>query len=101
MDSLEQQTTTSRGMPGFDDGMVNIRELIRIMAKSLVNEIMDAQAEDSCGEGNQRNGFRERDLVASVGAILRRNRRGTCHKSKSTHSSKVIESELLLQRVCQ
>ena len=69
MDSLEQQTTTSRGIPGFDDRMVNIRELIRIMAESLVNEIMDAQAEDACGEGNQRNGYRERDLVASVGAI--------------------------------
>lgn len=30
---------------------------------------MDEQAEDACGEGNQRNGYRERDLVASVGAI--------------------------------
>ena len=27
--------------------MVNIQELIRIMAESLVNEIMDAQAEDA------------------------------------------------------
>lgn len=69
MGSLEQQTTTSRGIPGFDDGMVNIREPIRIMAESLVNELMDEQAEDACGEGNQRNGYRERDLVASVGAI--------------------------------
>lgn len=39
------------------------------MAESLVNEIMGAQAEDACGEGNQRNGYRERDLVTSVGAI--------------------------------
>lgn len=99
MVSLEQQTTTSRGIPGFDDGMVSIRELIRIMAESLVNEITDEQAEDACGGGNQRNGYRERDLVASVGAILRRNRRGTCYKSKSTRSSKVIESRL--RRVCR
>lgn len=49
--------------------MVNVRDLIRIMAESLVNEIMDAQAEDACGEGNRRNGHRERDLVTSVGAI--------------------------------
>lgn len=44
MDSLEQQTMTSHDIPRFDDRMVNIRELIRIMAESLVNEIMDAQA---------------------------------------------------------
>lgn len=67
--SLEQQTTTSRGIPGFDDGMVNIREPIRNTAESLVDEIMDEQAEDACGEGNQRNGYRERDLVISVGVI--------------------------------
>ena len=28
--------------------MVNLGELIRTMAESLVNEIMDAQAEDAC-----------------------------------------------------
>lgn len=53
----------------FDDGMVNIQELIRIMAESLVNEVMDAQAEDACADGNQRNGYRERTLVTSVGTI--------------------------------
>ena len=56
-------------MPRFDDGMVNIQELIRIMAESLVNEIMDAQAEDACADGNQRNGYRERKLTTSVGTI--------------------------------
>lgn len=56
-------------MPRFDDGMVNIQELIRIMAESLVNEIMDAQAEDACADGNQRNGYRERSLTTIVGTI--------------------------------
>lgn len=69
MDSLEQHAATSYDMPRFDDGMVNIQELIRIMAEALVNEIMDAQAEDACAEGNQRNGYRERKLTTSVGAI--------------------------------
>ena len=69
MDSLKQQTTIGNGMPRFDDGMVNIQELIRIMAESIVNEVMDAQAEDACADGDQRNGCRERALVASVGAI--------------------------------
>lgn len=69
MDSLEQHAATNHGMPRFDDGMVNIQELIRIMAESLINEIMDAQAEDACVDGNQRNGYRERSLMTSVGAI--------------------------------
>ena len=69
MDSLEHGAVTMPEIPRFDDGMVNIRELIRVMAESLVNEIMDAQAEDACADGNQRNGYRERSLVTSVGAI--------------------------------
>lgn len=69
MDSLEHGTAAMAEIPRFDDGMVNIQELIRIMAESLVNEIMDAQAEDACADGNQRNGYRERSLVTSVGVI--------------------------------
>ena len=69
MDSLEHGTAAMAEIPRFDDGMVNIQELIRIMAESLVNEVMDAQAEDACADGNQRNGYRERTLVTSVGAM--------------------------------
>lgn len=69
MDSLEHGTAAMAEIPRFDDGMVNIQELIRVMAESLVNEIMDAQAEDACADGNQRNGYRERTLATSVGAI--------------------------------
>lgn len=39
------------------------------MAEALVNDIMDAQAEGACADGNQRNGNRERALIASVGLI--------------------------------
>ena len=69
MNSLEQQQALCQDLPRFDDGMVNIQELIRIMAESLVNEIMDAQAEDACADGNRRNGYRERMLHTSVGTI--------------------------------
>lgn len=69
MDSLEHGIPKAYEIPRFDDGMVNIQELIRIMAESIVNEIMDAQAEDACADGNQRNGYRERSLVTSVGTI--------------------------------
>lgn len=52
MDSLEHDIPKVYEMPRFDDGMVNIQELIRIMAESLINEIMDAQAKDACADDN-------------------------------------------------
>lgn len=72
MDTLHNAKPNNIEMPRFDDGMVNLSELIRVMAESLVNEIMDAQAEDACADGNQRNGYRERKLATSVGAITLR-----------------------------
>lgn len=80
MDSLEQSAVATPEIPRFDDGMVNLSELIRTLAESVVNEIMDAEAEDACADGNQRNGYRERRLITSVGAITLRIpklRRGT------------------------
>lgn len=49
-------------MPRFDDGMVNIRELIRTMAEALVNEIMDAQAEDACARRSSRKRLMKRKI---------------------------------------
>ena len=69
MESLEQMGADVPEIPRFDDGMVNLQELIRLMAEALVNEIMDAQADEACAEGNQRNGYRKRTLVTSVGPI--------------------------------
>lgn len=43
-------------MVRFDDGMANVAELVFIMAQPLVNEIMDAQADEACASGNARNG---------------------------------------------
>ena len=48
-------------MPRFD-AMVN-------MAESPVDEVMGARADEACEAGNQRNGYRERRLATSVGAI--------------------------------
>ncbi len=47
MDALPVSGADAPQMPRFDDGMVDMRELFRAMAESLVNEIMDAQAEDA------------------------------------------------------
>lgn len=80
MDTLPASTPAVPEIPRFDDGMVNINELLRTLAEALVNEVMDAQAEDACADGNQRNGYRERRLLTSVGRITLRIpklRRGT------------------------
>ncbi len=80
MDTLAAIGAGAPEIPRFDDGTVNINELVRTLAEAIVNEIMDAQAEDACAEGNQRNGHRERRLLASVGRITLRIpklRRGT------------------------
>ena len=69
MDKIHEIAGGGALMPRFDDGMVNMTEPIRVMAESLVNEIMDAQADEACESGNQRNGYRERRLVTSVGTI--------------------------------
>lgn len=39
------------------------------MTESVVNEIMDARAEDTYSDGNQRNGYRKRELTTAVGVI--------------------------------
>jgi putative transposase len=72
MKILEQKSYDMPEIPRFDDGMVNIAELVRVLAESLVNEVMDAQAEEACADGNQRNGYRERTLLTSVGKITLR-----------------------------
>ena len=81
MDKIHEIAGDVAQMPRFDDGMADTAELIRVTAESPVNEIMDAQAEDACAEGNQRNGHRERTLTTSVGTInlrIPKLRRGTC-----------------------
>lgn len=69
MDKIHEIAGDGALMPRFDDGMVNMAELIRVMAESLVNEIMDAQADEACEGGNRRDGHRERKLVTGVGTI--------------------------------
>ena len=69
MDKIHEIAGDGALMPRFDDGMVNMAELIRAMAESLVDEIMDARADGACEGGNRRDGHRERKLATGVGAI--------------------------------
>ncbi len=60
-------------MPRFGDGFINLREVIRQLAESVVNEIMSAEADQLCdATGNSRNGYRERKLATCVGTLTLR-----------------------------
>jgi hypothetical protein len=56
-------------MPRFKDGTTDMQELLRQLAESVASEIMDAEADQMCGEGNSRNGYRERRLLTCVGTL--------------------------------
>ena len=54
MDTLQQ-------LPTHSDGLLDIRELARTLLETMVNEIMDAQADMAWEDGGTaRNGCRER-----------------------------------------
>lgn len=69
MDKIHEIAGDGALMPRFDDGMVNMAELIRAMAESLVDETMGAQADGTREGGNRREGHRERKLATGVGTI--------------------------------
>ena len=65
-------TTLPDAMPNHDDGMLDVRELGITLVETLINEIIAAQADMLCEDGNSRNGYRERKLTTSVGEITMR-----------------------------
>ena len=73
MESLAESMPEQATMPRFEDGSINLRELIRALAEDVVNAVMDAEADQLCAGGaNSRNGYRERNLVTCVGDITLR-----------------------------
>jgi transposase-like protein len=56
-------------LPRFQDGTTDMQELIRQLAESIANEVTGAEADELCGEGNSRNGYRERSPRACVGTL--------------------------------
>ena len=67
MEGLAESAREQPAMPRFEDGSVNLRELIRRIAEGVVTTIMDAEADQLCAGGaNGRNGYRERNLVTCV-----------------------------------
>ena len=73
MESLAESMREQPAMPRFENGSVNLRELMRRIAEDVVSAIMDADADQLCTRGaNSRNGYSERNLVTCVGDITMR-----------------------------
>ena len=70
MEIISEAAMAAMRMPRFEDGCINLQELIRQLAESVVNEIMDAEADQMCAaQKNTRNGYRERKLKTCVGTL--------------------------------
>ena len=68
-ESMPEQATT----PRFEDGSINLGELIGALAEDAASAIMDAEADRLCAGGaNSRDGYRERNLATCVGDIALR-----------------------------
>lgn len=60
-------------MPRFDDGVIDMQELLRRLAEQVVNAVMDVAPDQLFGGGaNSRNGYRERSLATRVGTLTLR-----------------------------
>ncbi len=68
MEIISEQALAALRMPRFEDGTINMQELVRQLAEGIANEIMSAEADEMCAGGaNNRNGYRERQLQTCVG----------------------------------
>ncbi len=73
METLAESMPEQATMPRFEDGSINLGELIRALAEDVVSAVMDAEADRLCAGGaNSRDGYRERNLVTCVGDIALR-----------------------------
>ena len=73
MDSIAEQAVCAAAageMPKFADGSINLQELFRQLAESIINTVMDADAEEMYSTlGNSRNGYRPRMLNTCMGTL--------------------------------
>lgn len=70
---VEAAVSAATGMPRFEDGSINLREVLRQLAESVANEVMSAEADQPCeATGNSRNGYRERVLTTCMGTLTLR-----------------------------
>ena len=69
----EATISAATGMSRFEDGSINLQEVLRQLAEPVVNEVMSAEADQLYeAAGNSRNGYRERMLTTCVGTLTLR-----------------------------
>lgn len=68
MEILSDPTPDMLAMPRFDDGAIDMQELLRRLAEQVVNAVMDAEADQLCGGG----GEQPKRLPREVARHLRR-----------------------------
>ncbi len=70
MENIAEIPAQACAMPRFEDGAINLQELIRRLAEDVANGVMDAEADQVCeATGNSRNGYRARSLKTCVGEL--------------------------------
>ena len=70
MENIAEIPAQACAMPRFEDGAINLQELIRRLAEDVANGIMDAEADQMReATGNSRNGHRTRTLKTCVGEL--------------------------------
>lgn len=69
MDEMRETKEIVLETSRFDDDMVDVSELMRVLARLIVNEVMDAQADEACAKGNRRKGCCKRGIVTCVSEI--------------------------------
>lgn len=69
----EATTGVATEMPRFADGSINLQEVLRQLAESVVNEVMGAEADQPCeATGDSGNGYRERMPATCAGTLTLR-----------------------------
>lgn len=63
---------TMDDMPLGEDGLIDFRALAVGLIETVVNHAMELEADELLGEGNRRNGYRERRLRTVIGEIVLR-----------------------------
>lgn len=65
MEILSDPTPDMLAMPRFDDGAIDMQELLRRLAEQVVNAVVDAEADQLCGGGT--NGRKVQRVAEKMG----------------------------------
>ena len=70
MEILSDPTPDMLAMPRFDDGAIDMQELLRRLAEQVVNAVMDAEADQLCGGGGEQPKRLPREVARTCAGTL-------------------------------